>query len=46
MLYLIKAMRIKEMIDKALDFQANSPLQYNEKCVNNCMENMHIDVRV
>ena len=34
------------MIDKALNFQANSPRQYNEKCVNNCMENMHIDVRV
>ena len=44
----IKVMRIKEMIinGRIPDWQTNSFFQHTGKCVENGMENMHIDVRM
>ena len=40
--------RIKEMIVnlRSFDFYTNSPCQYQRKCVEKSLENMHADVRV
>ena len=44
----IKIMRIKEMITnlRSFDCSTNSPSQQQRTCLENCMENIHTDVRV
>ena len=44
----IMIVRIKEMIVnlRSFDFYTNSPCQYQRKCVEKSLENMHADVRV
>ena len=45
----IKDMSLKEMITNkknALDYCTNSPCQHLEKCIENCKENLHTNVRV